>query len=648
MSDIVFSNWKGAKVDSRQGEGGVEEVGVPTEMSNGVKLGGVMGWDGLALWEGVNAIDLGREYAKGLSDNSCGQCVPCRIGSRVVSDTFERICAGEGEPSDVEELKVLADRLREQAMCDLGQSCGKAFQDLLENFGAELDEAISAKQSIPRGEYITATTAPCKSACPAHLEVPTYVELIKKGQFTESLDLIRRDNCLPGTVGRVCVRPCEFDCRRANVDGPIQIKFLKRFVADYELERKRPTGLQEKAPEGDKIAVVGAGPAGLSCAYYLTQMGYHPVVFEALGEPGGMAAVGIPDYRLPRPLLRHECDMIEKMGAEIHYNTDIGTDIKLDELTSGDYKAVFLGIGARLGTSMGVEGEGDDIVGFYKGADYLRDVALGRETYVGKTAIVVGGGNVAIDCARTALRAGFENVKIVYRRSLAEMPADDVEVNDAVDERIDMMVLHNPIRIVSENKKVTGVEVVEMELGEPDESGRRRPVEKEGSQKIVEADCCIMAIGQTIDLQLAEDAADLPTTRWKTFVVQGLNKLATIREGVGVFAGGDCEAGPDTLIGGLAAGKEAACQIDQFIKEGDTTAMDEWVLNEYITKLKPFDKNEDVGLTPACEPYSIHHLPADERVKTWDEVEIGFTHEEAIAEASRCLRCYRLMVAAKA
>jgi formate dehydrogenase beta subunit len=173
-------------------------------------------------------------------------------------------------------------------------------------------------------------------------------------------------------------------------------------------------------------------------------------------------------------------------------------------------------------------------------------------------------------------------------------------------------------------------------------------VEKEGSQKIVEADCCIMAIGQTIDLELAEGAADLPTTRWKTFVVEGLNKLATVRDGVGVFAGGDCEAGPDTLIGGLAAGKEAACQIDQFIKEGDTTAMDEWVLNEYITKLKPFDKNEDVGQPSTCEPAKIHHKPVEERVKNMEEVEIGFSHEEAISEASRCLRCYRLMVAAKA
>jgi formate dehydrogenase beta subunit len=648
MSDMVFSNWKGASVDSRSGQGSADDVSVPKELSNGVKLGGLMGWDGLALWDGVNVVDLAREYAKGLSDNSCGQCVPCRIGSKVVLDTFERICAGNGEASDVEEIALLAERLRNQAMCDLGQSSGKAFLDLMENFKGELDQAIAAKEPIARGEYIAATTAPCKSACPAHLEIPTYVEMIKKGQFEESLALIRRDNCLPGTVGRVCVRPCEFDCRRTNVDGPIQIKFLKRFVADYELERKRPTNLPEKAPEGDKVAVVGAGPAGISCANYLTQLGYHPVVFEALGEPGGMAAVGIPDYRLPRELLRHECDLVGKMGAEIRYNTDIGTDVKLDELTGGDYKAVFLAIGARLGTSMGVEGEGDDIVGFYKGADYLRDVALGKETYVGKTAIIVGGGNVAIDCARSALRTGFESVKVVYRRSLAEMPADDVEVNDAVAENIDMMVLTNPKRIVSENGKVTGVEVIEMELGEPDESGRRRPVEKAGSEKIVEADCCIMAIGQAIDLQLAEGAEDLPTTRWKTFVVEGLNMLATVRKGVGVFAGGDCETGPATLIGGLAAGKEAAYQIDRFIKDGNTDAMDEWVMNEYIAKLNPYDKNEDVGQPSTCEPAQIHHKPVEERVKNMEEVEIGFTHEEAIAEASRCLRCYRLVVAAKA
>ncbi len=646
MSELVFSSWREAGIDSRKAAAGPDDVKLPKELSNGTALAGIMGWDGIAVWGGADPVDMARAYAKGLSENSCGQCVPCRIGSKVLLTVFDRVCAGKGEAGDAETVALLAKRLREQAMCDLGQSSGKAFLDFIGNFRAEFDAAASGGRPVTAGSYIVQTTAPCKSACPAHLEIPEYVELIRKGKFTESLKLIRRDNCLPGTVGRVCVRPCEFNCRRQNVDGPVQIKFLKRFVADYEIERHRPTGLP-KGAGGPKVAIVGAGPAGLSCGYYLTQIGYSPVIFEALGEPGGMAAVGIPDYRLPRSLLRHEADLIRDMGVEIRYDTDVGTDVAFADLTSGEYKAVFVAVGARLGTSMGVPGEGEGIQGFFKGADYLRDVALGKPVYTGETAIVVGGGNVAIDCARTALRMGFKNVKIVYRRSEAEMPADNVEIEDAKNENIELMVLTNPTRIVSENGKVIGVEVVDMKLGEPDASGRRSPVVVEGSEHVVTADACIMAIGQAIDLDFIKDEPEIKRTRWKSVAVEGLNKLAAIKNGVGIFSGGDCETGPLTLIAGLAAGKEAAHQIDRFVKEGSTDPMDEWVLNKYIEALKPYDAKEDVGQAAATEPAHIHHRPVAERVGDFEEVEGGFTHEEAIREASRCLRCYRLMVAAR-
>ncbi|HSH69357.1 MAG TPA: NADH-ubiquinone oxidoreductase-F iron-sulfur binding region domain-containing protein, partial [Deferrisomatales bacterium] len=304
MGDLIFSSWGGAVLDSRQGTVAADDVTLPKALASGTPVNGLMGWDGLAVWgAGVDPLDMARAYAAGLVENSCGQCVPCRIGSKVIHDALERICQGQGAAADVDTVAKLADRLREQSMCDLGQSCGKAFLSLVEHFRGELNQAVAAKAAIPRGSYRVKVTAPCISACPAHLEIPTYVEDIKKGRFAESLDLIRRDNCLPGTVGRVCVRPCEFNCRRQNVDGPIQIKFLKRFVADYELERKRPTRVPKPVIDKEPVAVVGAGPAGLSCANYLAQMGYACTVFEALPEPGGMAAVGIPDYRLPRKLL---------------------------------------------------------------------------------------------------------------------------------------------------------------------------------------------------------------------------------------------------------------------------------------------------------------------------------------------------------
>jgi formate dehydrogenase beta subunit len=648
MGDLIFSSWGGQVLDSREGSAaGPDDVKVPKTLPSGTPVRGIMGWDGLAVWDPeVNVIDMARAYAEGLVRNSCGQCVPCRVGSKVVFDSFDRICQGEGEPSDVANVERLANRMRDQGMCDLGQSCGKAFLDFVSHFRPELDGVIENKTSVPKGAYRTKVTAPCKSACPAHLDIPTYVENVKKGLFLESLDVIRQDNCLPGTVGRVCVRPCEFSCRRQNVDGPIQIKYLKRFVADYELERKRPPKLPEPVIDKEKVAVVGAGPAGVSCAYYLAQMGYDCTVYEALPEPGGMAAVGIPDYRLPRHILQHEVKLIERVGAKIQYNTDIGTDLPYEDLLNGQFKAVFLGIGARLGTGMRVPGEEDATEGFMKGADFLRDVALGKEVFVGKRVIVVGGGNVAIDCARTALRLGYDDVKIVYRRSEAEMPADQVEIDDAKAENVDLMILHNPTKLNLKGGKVISVELIKMELGEPDESGRRRPVEVPGSEFVLETDAVIPAIGQAIDIDFLPEDGAVKADRWQQIQVEGLNRLAAVVNGVGVFSGGDCVTGPLTLIAGLAAGKEAAFQIDRFLREERTEPLEEWVMNEYVTQLNPYDPDEDVGVPATTEPAHIHHVPVEERVEDFREAEIGLTHEEAIADAQRCLRCYRLLLVA--
>lgn len=649
MGDLIFSSWGGQVADSRQGTAAsAEDVALPKALGSGTPVLGLMGWDGLAVWApGVDPIDLARAYAEGLTRNSCGQCVPCRIGSKVVHDALARICRGQGEAADLATVERLAARMRDQAMCDLGRTCGGAFSDFVAHFRGEVEAAIREQKTIPAGTYRVKVTAPCKSACPAHLDIPTYVEHIKKGLFLESLDVIRQDNCLPGTVGRVCVRPCEFNCRRQNVDGPIQIKFLKRFVADYELDRKRPPRLPKPVIDKEKVAIVGAGPAGLSCAYYLAQMGYDCTVFEALPEPGGMAAVGIPDYRLPRKLLRHEADLIEDLGVTMRYGTDVGTDVPFQDLVGGEYRAVFLAVGARLGTGMRTPGEDEAKEGFMRGADFLRDVALGKEVFVGKRCIVVGGGNVAIDCARTALRIGYEDVKIVYRRTENEMPADKVEIADAKQENVELMILHNPTRLVLDDAgKVTGVELIKMELGEPDASGRRRPVEVPGSEFVLETDAVIPAIGQAIDLDFLPAEGQVKADKWKQIQVEGLNKLAGVVDGVGVFSAGDCVTGPLTLIAGLAGGKEGAFQIDRFLREGRTEALEEWVMNEYVAALKPYDAEEDVGVPATTEPSHIHHVPVEERLGDMREVEIGFTHEEAIADASRCLRCYRMLVVA--
>jgi formate dehydrogenase beta subunit len=295
---------------------------------------------------------------------------------------------------------------------------------------------------------------------------------------------------------------------------------------------------------------------------------------------------------------------------------------------------------------MGIPGEDKSARGYFQGADYLRDIALGNPVFVGESAVVVGGGNVAIDCARISPRIGVKKVTIVYRRTEKEMPADRVEIDDAHAEGIEFAILTNPKRVIVEDGKVTGVEVLRMELGEPDASGRRSPVEVPGSEYVIPTDAVIMAIGQAIDLSFLPADGPVKGTKKQTIVTQGLNKLCGVHNGVGIFSGGDCVSGPLTLIAGLAGGKEAAFQIDRFLREERTEPLEEWVMNEYVAQLKPYDPKEDVGVPATTEPAHIHHVPVAERMGDMREVEIGFTHEEAIADASRCLRCYRLLVVA--
>jgi formate dehydrogenase beta subunit len=479
-------------------------------------------------------------------------------------------------------------------------------------------------------------------ACPAHLDVPTYVEFIKNVQYEESLNVIRLRNALPGVCGRVCIRPCEFNCRRANLDEPIQIKFLKRFVADYEIEHGITPEFKVAEKRDDKVAIVGAGPGGLAAAFYLAQKGYQVKIFEAFPEGGGMAAVGIPDYRLPRDVLQYEIDVIRTLGVEIEYNTRVGNDITVEEIKAQGYKALFIAVGAHLSKKMRLEGEDAGYEGFVKGVDFLRDVALGKigeDAYGGKKLLVVGGGNVAIDCVRTAFRVGFVDSNIVYRRSRAEMPADEVEIVDAEKEGVTFHFLTLPKRIITEDNVVKGVECIKMELGEPDESGRRRPVEIEGSEYVVETDVLIPAIGQDVDLSLLPDGTTIEKTKWNTIVVDEDSFMT--REG-GIFSGGDCVTGPDVLIGALAAGYDAAIAIDQSLRGAQIKLPDYRRKEKVVGQVGIYDQNEKIGIAGGVPMSTMDHLPADTRIHTFDEVERGFTHEAALREAERCLRCYRV------
>ena len=645
MAEILFSSWGGEVVDNRGKEGQdlepVNSLELPEYFRQDEAVKALMGWYGLVIREPeTDIVDLSRVYMKEVQEKSCGKCFLCRIGTRVMAETLERICQGQGKSQDLAILARLAESIQESSKCNIGQSGPLPILHALEHFAADFEAAINEKKTVPAGSYHSKLTAPCMDACPIHLDIPTYVECIREGRFQDSLDIIREKLPLPGIVGRVCVRPCEEHCRRMNLDAPISIKFLKRFVADYELSKgKEPTFTIEPSAKTGKVAIVGAGPGGATCAFHLTRMGHEVTVYERFDEPGGMSAMGIPDYRLPRAILREEVDRIERMGATFNYETTVGKDIKLSQLEA-DNDAVFIAIGSQLGTTMGVEGEEENYDGYISGVQYLLDINQGRDPYpAGKKVVVVGGGNVAIDCVRCSYRVNKPDVNIVYRRTKNEMPADAVEIHDAEEEKVNFHYLTHPIKILAEDGKVVGLECVRMELGEPDESGRRRPVPVEGSEFIIDCDIVVPAIGQTQDLSLLEGREDVKTTRWKTIVVDELTKQTDQPK---IFSAGDCETGPGALITACAGGRTAAFTIDKMINGESLEYTEDDYFDKFFQKVKVYDQAEDLGFLGGRRLIEIEMLDPDTRKFTNDEVEQGYSIKEAMVEADRCLRCYRV------
>lgn len=645
MKDIIFSSWGEMVVDNR-GKPEVERIPVtninlPLEFEKNRKINAFIGWDGIVIRSpDVNVIDLVRCYIEAVQAESCGKCIPCRIGTRIMATILNRFADGQGRIEDLMTLKSLGIMIRQSSKCNLGQTGPKPILDAIEYFEEEFLGAIQMQKRINRGDYKVKVTAPCVSACPSHLPIYEYIELIKEGRFLESLEAIRRATCLPGVLGRVCIRPCEQNCRRQNVDECVSIKWLKRFVADYEIEKRKEPAIKKERERSEKVAIIGAGPAGLSCAYYLAKKGYKVTIFERLSEPGGMAAVGIPDYRLPRNILRREVEIIQNLGVEIRYNTQVGKDITISQMLEQGYKAIFIAVGAQTNMPMGIEGEDKGYEGFIPGVYYLLEINLGRDPYPeGKKVVVVGGGNVAIDCVRSSFRIGKTDVNLVYRRTKKEMPADPVEVHDAEEEGVKFHYLCNPVRIIEKDDRVVGVECIRMELGEPDESGRRRPVPIKGSEFFIETDILIPAIGQAIDLSFLEEKDGIRTTKRSTIEVDG-KTFMTSREGI--FSAGDCVTGPDVLVRAAGHGKRAAEKIDLFIQGMEVKESEDERLEALVEKIGVYNKDEKIGLIGGQKRALLRMLPPEKRKWVFDEVEEGYSIPEAQREAERCLRCVRV------
>lgn len=607
----------------------LEHIDVPVDYEHLMALGSIVGSGGMVVMdEDTCMVDVAKYFVSFCMDESCGKCSPCREGTRELVRLLEDITQGRGTPTHIEELEELCLVIRDAALCGLGKTAPNPVLSTLKYFREEYEAHIRDKY-CPARVCKRLSPAPCQFACPAGIDVPSYVALIGEGRNREALDLIREDNPLPSVCGYVCPAPCEAQCRRGEVDQPISIKSLKRFVADFVREQG------EGAPppnvnRPEKIAVIGSGPAGLSAAYYLAREGYPVTVFEALPVLGGMLRVGIPDYRLPSEVLDFDIEAIARLGVQFKTRTHVGREIQLDDLKQEGFRAFFLAAGAHQEVRLGIRGE--ERPGVFSGVDLLRRVALGEMVELGKNVAVVGGGNVAMDAARTALRLG-SRVTVLYRRSQAEMPAYAEEIAQAREEGVSIRTLTQPVEILGDERGLTGVVCLEMKLGEPDASGRRRPVPVKGSEKVQEFDGLIKAIGQAPEpLPLSLAGEFLRYSPRGLVEVDPFNLSTSLP---GLFAGGDNVTGPATVVEAVSAGKRAARSIHRYLQGQAFEARQKHPTpRRRIEPLAVSDK-EIEGLVRPQMP----EAEARERIRNFCLVELGLSPEDCRNEAKRCLRC---------
>ncbi|MFC1947899.1 NADH-quinone oxidoreductase subunit NuoF [Chloroflexota bacterium] len=608
-------------------------IDLPVDYESLAGIGSIMGSGGMVvLDESTCMVEIARYFLSFTQAESCGKCTPCRLGTRQMLDILTRITEGKGKEGDIDTLLRIAATVKESSLCNLGMTAPNPVISTIKYFREEYEAHIIEKK-CPAAVCDSLMISPCQHTCPVGINVPKYVAHIAEGEYLEAANTIRERNPFPSICGRICHHPCELRCRRGELDDPVAIRELKRFASDWYFANVTENPEPFPVTKSQRVAVVGAGPTGLACAYYLAQSGYPVTVFEALPVGGGMLSVAIPEFRLPRDVIQREIDYIAQKGVEIRYNTPVNTNFTAEDIKAEGYEAVFIAAGAQKSQRVGIPGELDDIDGFYYGLKFLRDTKIGREIQVGKRAAIIGGGNVALDSARTALRLGAEEVSIYYRRSREEMPVTGIEYDQAVDEGIHFNFLTTPTRIVSDNWKISGLQCSRMSLGEPDESGRRRPIPVPGSEFFAEADTVIAAVGQAPDLSFLPVNSELERTRWETLVVDN-NTLATNVEGV--FAGGDFVTGPGMVIEAIAAGRRASIAIDKYLNK-DSSRVEMYDLKKRLVNdtVVP-ETDESWEEQPRL---SVPILSPIERKMNFNEVELSFSEETARQEAKRCLRC---------
>ena len=609
-----------------------EHLNLPIDYDTLQRIGAIMGSGGMVVMDENNCmVEIARFFLSFTQSESCGKCSPCRLGTTQLLEILTRITQGMGQLKDIQTIRDLGETITESSLCGLGQNCAKPALSTLRYFSKEYEDHI-VEHRCAGATCESMVISACQHACPAGIDVPNYVAAIASGKYEKAVEIIRERNPFPAVCGRICIHPCEVKCRRGELDDAVAIRSLKRFASDWYFENISRARKPFPVTREQEVAVVGAGPAGLTCAFFLAKAGYKVTVFEAQPVAGGMLGITVPEFRLPRDVVQEEIEYIESCGVEIRHNSSIDARHTVNDLMAEGYRAVFVACGAQASKRIGIPGEKDGLDGLYYGLQFLTDIKMGKEVILKGKVLVIGGGNVAIDVARTALRVGAEDVQVFCVEPRDEMPAWEKEVAEAVEEGITINASWGPRQIIHQDNKVNGVEFSRC-LSVFDEEGRFNPKLDEESTQIVGTDNVIISIGQAPDMSFLSKDSQLERALLGTLMVDE-NTLSTNIPGI--FAGGDFTTGPTYVIRAIASGRRAAISIDKYL-QGEKIRIR--IVDEK-TAMK-----EDIGL--ALDEETTEERPRvritmerpEERIRDFREVETGFSAEQAGSEATRCLRC---------
>ena len=666
MARVVFSTWRGEFIDNRgktESEWIESKYKLPQQYETDRNAKAFIGWDGFAIFdEDFDVVRLAAEYVATYQQYSeaCGRCAPGRWGGRILYDLMDKIARGEGEESDLKHLKEVSQTMVETSKCEIGRTVPKPLLDIMEHFQDEFIDLIKDKKPskhyhLKDINYIAKVTAPCMDACPAHVDIPAYIEGVRDLRYDDSLKATRQTMPLAHTCGRVCPHPCEDECRRANLDEPIAIMELKRLGADYETDHKFEW-LHPKEPTkhklDKKVAIVGAGPAGLTAAYYLGLDGIQCDVYEELPVLGGEVAVGVPEYRMPINKYDKDIELVKSVGTNFILNTRVDADMlrRFDK----EYDAVLLAFGTRLSKKVRAKNERDDMPGYWGAISFLDQINLYTKYGIGKpvdltdkTVVCVGGGFTSMDVVRCSVRANAKKIIMLYRRDEKTIIRNTSyeEYHEAVEEGVEF-IFHSAVEEIleDENGHLKALKCNRFELVPDPDGGRPKLVKIEGADFIIECDYLIPAVSQSADLSILPPEWELELTSWGTLKTNGRDYMTSKK---GIFAAGDCEYGPMTIVNAVGQAKRAASVISRYVRTGEITLTDEEIMEDHLRKLRVYNKDEKVtGWLPGLPRQHSKKLTVEQRRDNNKEVNLGFTQEEAITEAERCMRCYYIAMTA--